>query len=63
MLDNRKHIDILGPVGTTVGCDFAGVVEKVGPTVKKDWKKGDRIAAFVHGCNTVELEDGCFAGE
>ncbi|MCJ1434762.1 hypothetical protein MMC27_004132 [Xylographa pallens] len=56
-----KHIDFLGPTGTTVGCDFAGVIEEVGPRVTKDWKKGDRIAAFVHGCNAVELEDGCFA--
>jgi hypothetical protein len=45
-----------------VGCDFAGVVEEVGPRVKKEWRKGDRIAAFVHGCNAVEPEDGCFAG-
>ncbi|KAK1752815.1 chaperonin 10-like protein [Echria macrotheca] len=47
--------------GLTVGCDFAGVVEDVGPHVQKPWKKGDRIAGFAHGSNVVQPEDGCFA--
>lgn len=38
-----------------------GVIEEVGPGVTKRWKKGDRIAAFVHGGNRTEPEDGCFA--
>jgi len=37
------------------------VIEEVGPAVSKSWKKGDRIAAFVHGGNPTEHEDGCFA--
>ncbi|OQD80001.1 hypothetical protein PENANT_c040G09921 [Penicillium antarcticum] len=57
-----KHIDFAPAPGATSGCDFAGVVEQVGPAVTKNWKKGDRIAAFVHGCNATEIEDGCFAG-
>lgn len=47
--------------GCTVGCDFSGVVEEVGSKVEKQWQKGDRIAGFVHGVNSVEPEDGCFA--
>ncbi|KAI0508527.1 putative zinc-binding oxidoreductase ToxD [Xylaria bambusicola] len=56
-----KHIDFVPAPGATSGCDFAGSVEWVGPTVKKDWKIGDRVAAFAHGCNASNLEDGCFA--
>ena len=44
-----------------MGCDYAGIVEEVGPKVEKPWKKGDRIAGFTHGVNAVEQEDGCFA--
>lgn len=47
--------------GHTVGCDFAGVVEEVGPKVTKNWKKGDRIAGMTHGVNPKEPDDGCFA--
>lgn len=46
---------------TIAGCDYAGVVEAVGPMVSKDWKKGDRVAGFVHGCNLVRPESGAFA--
>ncbi|KAK3369373.1 chaperonin 10-like protein [Lasiosphaeria ovina] len=56
-----KHIDFAGPAGATSGCDFAGVVEEIGPKVTKAWKKGDRIAGFVHGGNQSQLEDGGFA--
>ncbi|KAL4900077.1 hypothetical protein BDW74DRAFT_188653 [Aspergillus multicolor] len=56
-----KHIAYLAPPGVLVGCDYAGVVEEVGPAVKKEWKKGDRVAGFVHGCNAVQPEDGAFA--
>lgn len=44
-----------------MGCDFAGVVEEVGPKVTKEWKKGDRISGFTHGVNSAEPEDGAFA--
>ena len=47
-----KHIDIAGQfscTGCIVGCDYAGIVEKVGSGVVKPFKKGDRIAGVVNG--------------
>lgn len=44
-----KHVWNIPDLGTTVGCDFAGVVEEVGPGDTK-YQKGDRITGFVHGC-------------
>ena len=55
------HNEGMATPGATVGCDFSGVVEEVGSKVEKQWKKGDRIAGFTHGVNTLEPEDGCFA--
>lgn len=43
-----KHIDHgHADPGALIGCDYAGVVEKVGANVA--FEKGDRIAGFVHG--------------
>jgi NADPH:quinone reductase-like Zn-dependent oxidoreductase len=56
-----KHVDFLAPRGVTVGCDYAGVVEAVGPKVRKHFQKGDRVCGFAHGCNSVEPADGAFA--
>lgn len=47
--------------GALLGCDYAGVVEEVGKSVTKPWKKGDRICGFAHGANSVQPEDGTFA--
>jgi NADPH:quinone reductase-like Zn-dependent oxidoreductase len=46
-----KSIDNAGPnkFGARSGCDFAGEVVKVGPGVKKDFKKGDRVSGFAFG--------------
>ncbi|CAK7203534.1 hypothetical protein SEUCBS139899_006268 [Sporothrix eucalyptigena] len=49
------------PVGTRVGCDYAGVVVAVGDKVTQPFKVGDRIAGGVHGSNQVQHEDGAFA--
>ncbi|ROT39818.1 GroES-like protein [Sodiomyces alkalinus F11] len=48
-------------VGARLGYDYAGVVEKVGSAVTKDFKKGDRIAGFTHGANGQRQSDGAFA--
>ena len=47
--------------GALIGCDYAGVVEEVGSSVTKTWRKGDRICGCVHGSNLVNEEDGAFA--
>ncbi|KAJ6783821.1 hypothetical protein PWT90_10556 [Aphanocladium album] len=46
-----KHIDLFSPDGAVVGCDYAGVVVKVGgsPVAANAWKVGDRVAGWVHG--------------
>lgn len=54
-------LDAPGDDGTLVGCDYAGVVEGVGKTVRKNWKKGDRVAGFGHGGNDANPENGGFA--
>lgn len=47
--------------GCLLGCDFAGIVEEVGPKVTKQWRKGDRLSGVAHGGNAVQPEDGAFA--
>ena len=42
-------LDAQGDNGTLVGCDYAGIVERVGKAVKRNWNIGDRIAGFGHG--------------
>ena len=56
-----KHIDFASTRGALSGCDYAGIVEDVGPKVTKPFKKGDRITGFVHGGNQMQPEDGTFA--
>lgn len=55
-----KHIDRFGEPGVRIGCDYAGVVEKVGSRVTKPFKQGQRVCGFVHGGNAVCHEDGAF---
>ncbi|KAJ5720183.1 oxidoreductase [Penicillium malachiteum] len=55
-----KHVDFVDCQNTIVGCDFSGVVELVGANVRKPWKKGDRVAGWVHGCNSLKKQSGAF---
>ncbi|KUI53789.1 Protein TOXD [Cytospora mali] len=41
-------------IGSKAGCDYAGVVEEVGPNVTKPFKKGDRICGIVFGAGDAE---------
>ncbi|GMF72736.1 unnamed protein product [Aspergillus oryzae] len=43
------------------GCDFAGIVEEIGPVVTKRWNKGDRVCGCTHGANSRNPDDGSFA--
>lgn len=36
--------------GAIVGCDYSGIVEKIGSKVTTPFKVGDRVAGMVHGC-------------
>lgn len=46
-------LDAIGDNGTLVGCDYSGIVLEVGKAVTKNFQKGDRIAGFAHGGNTI----------
>ncbi|KAJ5827401.1 Protein TOXD [Penicillium robsamsonii] len=56
-----KHVKFLSPPGSLVGCDYAGIVQKIGKNVKKLFKEGDRVCGFVHGGNALQPDDGAFA--
>ena len=44
-----KHVAWSGAgIGSRVGCDYAGIVEQVGPNVS-NFVKGDRITGWIHG--------------
>ncbi|EAQ88415.1 hypothetical protein CHGG_05034 [Chaetomium globosum CBS 148.51] len=56
-----KHIERdADAVGARVGCDYAGIVEQVGPKVNKPFAKGDRICGIAHGANSLRLDSGAF---
>jgi NADPH:quinone reductase-like Zn-dependent oxidoreductase len=41
-----------------MGCDYSGLVDYVGKSVRKEFAKGDRICGFAHGANAIQSEDG-----
>ncbi|KAJ6117560.1 hypothetical protein N7512_007285 [Penicillium capsulatum] len=54
-----KHVAMgMAKEGCLLGVDYAGTVEQ---SNSPEWKKGDRIAGFVHGGNANNIEDGSFA--
>ncbi|KAJ9139149.1 Protein TOXD 3 [Pleurostoma richardsiae] len=44
-----KHIDVVSPPNSIIGCDYAGVVIEVGKKAPGQWRVGDRVAGAVHG--------------
>ena len=56
-----KHVDFRATAGALSGCDYAGVVEAVGPDVTRPFAPGDRVCGMCHGANRLQLEDGAFA--
>ncbi|CAG8126051.1 unnamed protein product [Penicillium salamii] len=56
-----KHIELTQKPGILFGCDYAGIVEEIGPDVPSRFHIGDRVAGFVHGGNSQEPQDGAFA--
>ncbi|KAI0748384.1 GroES-like protein [Daedaleopsis nitida] len=53
-----KHVDFVGVPGSILGCDFSGIVAKVGKNVST-LKVGDHVAGFVHGAQFPD--EGAFA--
>ncbi|KAM0321991.1 hypothetical protein ACHAQA_009732 [Verticillium albo-atrum] len=44
-----KHLDVVSPPGSIIGCDYVGEVAEVGSNASRSWKVGDRVAGAVHG--------------
>ncbi len=44
-----KVVDRFGLPGNHIGCDYAGIVEKVGSEVGARFCRGDRVAGMIHG--------------
>lgn len=57
-----KHVALrLAGPNSLLGCDYAGIVVKVGSRVTKKFSPGDRIFGCAHGANFDEPFDGVFA--
>jgi NADPH:quinone reductase and related Zn-dependent oxidoreductases len=58
-----KHIDLFAPLDVIVGCDYAGIIEDIGPDVsaRKGFKKGDKVFGVTHGSDAYNKENGAFA--
>ncbi|KAI9898752.1 hypothetical protein N3K66_007112 [Trichothecium roseum] len=57
-----KHVDYgAADPGSTVGCEYAGVVVAVGRGGAAGFREGDRIAGLVRGSDRTNHENGAFA--
>ncbi|KAF2185496.1 GroES-like protein [Zopfia rhizophila CBS 207.26] len=57
---DHKMPDSFPSLGAIVGCDYSGIVVKVGSETS-GLRVGDRVAGAVHGSNPIHHEDGAFA--
>ncbi|KAG0130061.1 chaperonin 10-like protein [Tuber indicum] len=51
---------LAGGPGSSVGFDFAGIIERTGPGTSGRFSPGDRVAGMVHGCNTHTPTEGVY---
>lgn len=61
--DFKMHANFQSP-GATIGCDFSGVVVRVGSEAASrpcSFKVGDRVCGAVHGSNPIDHQTGSFA--
>ncbi|CRG89693.1 Protein TOXD [Talaromyces islandicus] len=49
------------PNNGLLGSDFAGIVQEVGPLIRKPFRVGDRVCGVTHGGNSAKPQDGAFA--
>lgn len=63
--NDAKVLDMSPVVGATLGCDFAGDVVRIGPSVKMAaeglLRLGDRVCGFVYGNHPNRPDNGAFA--
>ena len=57
---DAKIVDFSNAPGSLGGCDFAGVVAKVGDGVTR-FKEGDRVLAVTFGSDALDKTKGAFA--
>ena len=56
-----KLLDFSTTPGAVSGCEFAGIVLKVGEKVRKTFRAGDRVCGMIFGANPSLPADGSFA--
>ena len=56
---DQAFVDYMPQLGTVLGCDYAGVVDKIGDEVDPGWKEGTRVAGYVHGSKCAQSSRFC----
>ncbi|PWW75391.1 GroES-like protein [Tuber magnatum] len=51
---------LAGGPGSSIGFDFAGIIERIGPGTSGRFSLGDRVCGMVHGCNTHTPAEGAY---